>query len=490
MLLTLQECIDKIKKEYPNHFPYTFVSIDGKYIFNLVQKGYDPKKAISDMHVVDPDTGFISGGISIMEFLKNPRFREAWKNPNLVSNHDESIGHSSFFVEGRSRGWGIRKIQNGSNFKNSRRTAVNEDEFTYGGVLIHHGIKGQKWGVRRFQNEDGSYTPEGKERYGRNKGSYNSDGGQRTGLIPELVSLAAIVGVELYLSNPKVQDRQKNKQQKKFTEKNRAISEDILGDIQDINKQFSDDNPPKMISGNHSIDDDLLACNPRYKNGVVPGTSNNCTLCAFTYDMRRRGYDVAALASESGNYPDQIIKDLYKDAKEDKFKARSFTDLFNQAAEKYPEGARGEVHLVGVFFAHSMAWEIKNHELIVMDPQQNARYTAQELQDYGFYPNDKENGFVRTDNLEVNLSGMNSICAEYKSDGLKTAKIEAAKVKALNGQQQAKNRSQNKSATGIDKISDSERRRNYEEAYLKEHPNADRNSKGLKNYVDAQMKAK
>lgn len=32
--------------------------------------------------------------------------------------------------------------------------------------LYHHGIQGQKWGIRRFQNEDGTYTPEGKERYG------------------------------------------------------------------------------------------------------------------------------------------------------------------------------------------------------------------------------------------------------------------------------------------------------------------------------------
>ena len=31
--------------------------------------------------------------------------------------------------------------------------------------LQHHGIKGQKWGVRRFQNKDGSLTPAGKERY-------------------------------------------------------------------------------------------------------------------------------------------------------------------------------------------------------------------------------------------------------------------------------------------------------------------------------------
>jgi len=33
--------------------------------------------------------------------------------------------------------------------------------------LAHHGIRGQKWGIRRFQNADGSLTAEGKERYGR-----------------------------------------------------------------------------------------------------------------------------------------------------------------------------------------------------------------------------------------------------------------------------------------------------------------------------------
>lgn len=36
----------------------------------------------------------------------------------------------------------------------------------YSDYLAHHGIKGQKWGVRRYQNPDGSYTGAGRSRYG------------------------------------------------------------------------------------------------------------------------------------------------------------------------------------------------------------------------------------------------------------------------------------------------------------------------------------
>jgi hypothetical protein len=36
----------------------------------------------------------------------------------------------------------------------------------YGDSLCHNGIKGQKWGKRRYQNPDGSLTPLGREHYG------------------------------------------------------------------------------------------------------------------------------------------------------------------------------------------------------------------------------------------------------------------------------------------------------------------------------------
>ena len=37
---------------------------------------------------------------------------------------------------------------------------------TNNGELYHHGVKGQKWGIRRYQNADGTLTAEGRKRYG------------------------------------------------------------------------------------------------------------------------------------------------------------------------------------------------------------------------------------------------------------------------------------------------------------------------------------
>lgn len=39
--------------------------------------------------------------------------------------------------------------------------------------LYHYGIKGQKWGVRRFQNTDGTLTVKGRERYKDNRETHH-----------------------------------------------------------------------------------------------------------------------------------------------------------------------------------------------------------------------------------------------------------------------------------------------------------------------------
>ena len=53
-------------------------------------------------------------------------------------------------------------------------TIINSD------YLAHHGIKGQKWGVRRFQNEDGSLTEAGSKRY--SVSNYSSAGSYKRAL--------------------------------------------------------------------------------------------------------------------------------------------------------------------------------------------------------------------------------------------------------------------------------------------------------------------
>ena len=68
------------------------------------------------------------------------------------------------------------------------------------GELYHHGIKGQKWGVRRFQNKDGSLTPAGKRRYDEsNDGRKTKE--SKTYKIPENKSLHRLKLEEKYMQN-------------------------------------------------------------------------------------------------------------------------------------------------------------------------------------------------------------------------------------------------------------------------------------------------
>lgn len=71
--------------------------------------------------------------------------------------------------------------------------------------LYHHGVKGMKWGVRRYQNKDGSLTAAGKKR------ASNPDRAARNKAIAKKVAIGAAAtltvaaAVGLYATNPAVQ---------------------------------------------------------------------------------------------------------------------------------------------------------------------------------------------------------------------------------------------------------------------------------------------
>ena len=77
--------------------------------------------------------------------------------------------------------------------------------------IMHHGVKGMRWGVRRFQNKDGTLTNAGKKKYSNDlhkklkKGDYRRGRGMYTDdkLIQNIAKDARYVNAHTKLKNTK-----------------------------------------------------------------------------------------------------------------------------------------------------------------------------------------------------------------------------------------------------------------------------------------------
>ena len=167
--------------------------------------------------------------------------------------------------------------------------------WTDGSYLMHHGILGQKWGVRRFQNKDGSYTREGKERRVKSfKKSGLSDEQKRRiriGLIAGGIALTAVGGYYLYKNG--------------YLDRMAHVGEDALGgkaeeiayEPSEIAKRISEQTGIKLKNREYAVFEDveLLSANSER-------TSNDCGPLALNFALRRMGLDCYSC----GNNDDHI----------------------------------------------------------------------------------------------------------------------------------------------------------------------------------------
>lgn len=208
-----------------------------------------------------------------------------------------------------------------------------------------------------------------------------------------------------------------------------------------------------LSKANMSIDEIkrsvMKPINPGYG---LPGTKMNCRRCTFAYEMRRRGYDVAATHSISGtgqsagglfrsvtpgaHTPTSLVGTAFAAASDGPFKQffsssggglgrtkinfdelkgsylkdlKGYNGDFSRSGAIFralgtqPNGARGEL---GVSWraggAHSLAWEIINGKPVVFD-NQSGRIYSDSFQ-FGHAVGDMvlRAGFTRLDNLELN----------------------------------------------------------------------------------------
>ena len=303
-------------------------------------------------------------------------------------------------------------------------------------ALSQHGIHGQKWGVRRFQNKDGSLTVQGRNRLVNKKIKNHkfSDKSEvsinkRNDALSDLKALwgmtavsslggaaigagvgpiGAVVGA-MVLSTPynllavgatagfvatDAEAKKANKKEKMFAEERAQNPVDKKTGFHKKTKEMTPD-------------EDMERVNPAFKNWDV-NTKNNCVLCTASMELRRRGYDVQAKKATSGYDGNEIIKDWFPGAKpkdsEGGLTNTSLTEYYkrrripkidkeNQAKmisntmseiQNQKDGARGQICVTwdGTFSGHSIAYANEGGKVVIYDTQANEKYEDKAAEKY------------------------------------------------------------------------------------------------------------
>ena len=194
-----------------------------------------------------------------------------------------------------------------------------------------------------------------------------------------------------------------------------------IPELYNLLKSLKKDNPlpdlPLKIKAT-TLDEDAAAVNPIYHSNNKSDYDENCGACTIAYDLRRRGYDVAAVDEDTYRKSGGTLNDLvdcYDNAKliDMSYIARKY-NISEKSSTGHPtkelvscmekemlsegDGARGNFLTVwSLGGGHSISWEVENGEIVYRDCQTNEKVELDKwlgMSDEFYY--------FRTDNLTPN----------------------------------------------------------------------------------------
>ncbi len=264
--------------------------------------------------------------------------------------------------------------------------------------LYHHGVKGQRWGVRRYQDKSGRLTSAGRA----------------------------------HLAD-------------------KTNDQDVFRDIKRTFRS-SKDAPTDIVA-------DAQAVNGGGRGFVMGFNRNwNCAFCATAYELRRRGEDVHSQESLSGvdRNASQLAfsglkkKDIHQEATRKSGKTMHIGmteeefDGMTKSILKDGENSRGRIGCnwraygegYGPNGGHAFNYEVKNGKFFIVDSQVGQVLSGKDAYDYMKNAINVEH--YRTDNLKVNNRIANKYFVERNSDiRINTEKEKAYKARDRDDKVQA-----------------------------------------------------
>lgn len=266
--------------------------------------------------------------------------------------------------------------------------------------LYHYGVRGQKWGTRRYQYENGTWTEEGKRRRrtgnGRRAGAYDVDKNS----INKNKSL--------------IDDAMLSKPSSTVTDEALRLSRACKLPLKHTPLSIKQD---LALSNTHAWDYGInipnLSISKTYKSSGV--WKNNCVKASYAYALRRSGLNVTAdsvdmlqglMGGMTYNEASAYMKNKRVNDKQlthnkqlGSSKKRLTEALMNELGSD--QRAYGMYIVSGVFGAHAMAWEKLGDKIYFLDPQNNSVTVPNDIfKTMDSFSSNSTMSYVRLDNAK------------------------------------------------------------------------------------------